>query len=190
MYYIYHIEGVKIGCTTNPKGRTKKQGFTEYEILETHTDIKIASERERELQKQYGYRVDECPYYKSIIGNKEAAKKAGKIAVETGQIYKMAGLGGKALRDKVIKDDPNYFKNMGKIGSIKADGRGAIATKYKKEYAILVYKYNTNECIGEYPNQLEAAKMLGIHPQNIGRQLLGKAKQTGGYRFEYVLKRF
>jgi hypothetical protein len=58
MYYIYHIEGVKIGCTNNIQRRMKQQGYTEYTILETHTDIKIASERERSLQKEYGYRID------------------------------------------------------------------------------------------------------------------------------------
>ena len=66
MYYIYHIKGVKIGCTTNPKIRIiKRQGFTEYEILETHSDIDIASEREMELQEQYGYKVDVTPYKQS-----------------------------------------------------------------------------------------------------------------------------
>jgi hypothetical protein len=39
MYYIYHIKGVKIGCSTQPKIRVKRQGYTEYEILETHNDI-------------------------------------------------------------------------------------------------------------------------------------------------------
>jgi hypothetical protein len=184
-YYIYHIEGVKIGCSNNPKKRVKKQGYTEYTILETHDDIITASNREIELQKQYGYRVDECPYYKSIIGNKEAGKKGGQIAVTSGQIYLMSKLGGKALRDKVVKDDPNYFKNMGKRGSLKGASKGAIATKYKKEYAILVYKYKTGEYVGEYPNQLEASKLLNLHSQNIGRQLNGKANHTGGYTFNY-----
>jgi hypothetical protein len=57
-YYIYHIVGVKIGCTKNLKHRIKSQGFTEYEILEEHTDINLASDRERELQRKYGYQVD------------------------------------------------------------------------------------------------------------------------------------
>lgn len=185
MYYIYHIEGIKIGCTNNPKRRIKKQGYTEYTILEEHDDIITASIREKELQKEYGYEIDDCPYYKTIIGNKEAAKKAGQAAVASGQIYSLFGIGGKALRDKVIKDDPNYFKNIGKIGSMKGSLKGGNATKYKKEYAILVYKYNTGEYVGEYPNQLEASKALNLHSQNIGRQLNGKANHTGGYTFKY-----
>ena len=38
-YYIYHIEGVKIGVSNNPKERVKRQGFSNYEILEEHTCI-------------------------------------------------------------------------------------------------------------------------------------------------------
>ena len=65
MYYIYHIKGVKIGCSTQPKIRVKRQGYTEYEILETHTDIDVASQREIALQKQYGYKVDNTTYSQS-----------------------------------------------------------------------------------------------------------------------------
>jgi len=65
MYYIYHIPGIKIGCSTEPKRRVEKQGYTEFEILESHFDIHIASDREIELQKQYGYKVDFTPYYQS-----------------------------------------------------------------------------------------------------------------------------
>jgi hypothetical protein len=55
MYYIYHIPGVKIGCSTNPNRRVSEQGFSNFEILEKHNDIDIASQREVYLQKQYGY---------------------------------------------------------------------------------------------------------------------------------------
>ena len=62
MYYIYHIYGIKIGCSSEPEKRINDQGFTEYEILEVHEDIHIASEREIELQKLFGYRVDQRLY--------------------------------------------------------------------------------------------------------------------------------
>jgi hypothetical protein len=100
MFYIYHIKGVKIGCATKPKVRVNNQGFTNYEILETHTDIMIASNREIELQKKYGYKVDECPYYITYKLNTErrkkltneiitsAAKKGGNANVVSGNIYK------------------------------------------------------------------------------------------------------
>jgi uncharacterized lipoprotein NlpE involved in copper resistance len=81
MYYIYHIPGKKIGCTKNPKSRIKQQGVENYEILETHTDIHIASKREMELQKEYGYKVDSCTYYDSTKEFKiENVIKAGQAS--------------------------------------------------------------------------------------------------------------
>lgn len=81
MYYIYHIPRVKIGCTQNPNNRIKQQTKGDYEILETHTDIDVASEREIELQKQYGYKVDTSNYSQAIKGySKENVIKAGKAS--------------------------------------------------------------------------------------------------------------
>ena len=65
-YYIYHIPGIKIGCTVNVPRRMKQQRFTEWEHLETHTDIYEASNREIELQKEYGLPVDSIPYYQAV----------------------------------------------------------------------------------------------------------------------------
>ena len=68
-YSIYHIEGDKIGLTDNMKERMRAQGYTEWEILEEHTCIFTASERELELQRQYGYKVDTVPYWKVVKSN-------------------------------------------------------------------------------------------------------------------------
>ena len=62
MYSIYHIPNVKIGCSTNPHSRVKKQGYSDFEILEEHTCIDTVSKRELELQKEYGYKVDKSTY--------------------------------------------------------------------------------------------------------------------------------
>ena len=63
-YFLYHIEGVKIGVTDNPKRRAKQYGLEELIIIETETSAKRAGEREIELQKQYGYPVDKKAYHK------------------------------------------------------------------------------------------------------------------------------
>ena len=58
-YYIYEIPGVKIGCTTNFERRQKGQSNKgKMILLETHTDIDKADERERELQAEKGYKVE------------------------------------------------------------------------------------------------------------------------------------
>ncbi len=63
-YYIYEIPGIKIGCTTHFSKREKQQSSKgKMVLLETHTDIKKASEREQQLQLQKGYRVDSIPYW-------------------------------------------------------------------------------------------------------------------------------
>jgi len=64
-YYLYHIPGKKIGVTCDIYNRvTDQQGYEadEYEILETSSDIDYISDREIELQKQYGYKVDKILY--------------------------------------------------------------------------------------------------------------------------------
>ena len=65
MYYIYHIPGKKIGVTCDLNNRvTVQQGYgpDEYEILESSSDVDYISDKERTLQREYGYRVDMVPY--------------------------------------------------------------------------------------------------------------------------------
>jgi len=72
-YCIYHIPGKKIGVTNNLEDRvTRQQGYTEdeYEVLDMSDDISYISHREIELQKLFGYRVDQ-KLYKDLKPNKE-----------------------------------------------------------------------------------------------------------------------
>ena len=73
-YYIYHIPGKKIGVTCDLNKRvTEQQGYEphEFEILTESEDIDFASDMERQLQKEYGYKVDETPYNELKFNNKE-----------------------------------------------------------------------------------------------------------------------
>ena len=70
-YCIYHIPGKKIGVTNNLKYRVEEQqGYKEgeYEILEMNDDIDYISWKERKLQEEYGYAVDE-ELYKNLKFN-------------------------------------------------------------------------------------------------------------------------
>lgn len=65
MYYIYHIPGKKVGVTRNLDNRvTLAQGYKpdEYEVLDSSDDIDYISQKEIELQKSYGYKVDRSLY--------------------------------------------------------------------------------------------------------------------------------
>ena len=69
MYYLYHIPGKKIGVTRDLNTRvTLMQGYkeNEYEVLEQSDDIDYISDREIELQKSYGYKVD-LKKYKNLF---------------------------------------------------------------------------------------------------------------------------
>ena len=102
-YYIYLIQGIKIGCTTDLQKRMADQGFTEWEILwqaEGDYDFGwIAGEKEIELQKLYGYRVDTINYQvsrmnrpkfdgsqRTYILTSEDRSKGGKTNVESGHL--------------------------------------------------------------------------------------------------------
>ena len=72
-YYLYEIPGKKIGVTCDIYNRvTMQQGYEdhEYKILEMSEDIDYISNREIELQKEYGYRVDH-KLYKNLKPNKQ-----------------------------------------------------------------------------------------------------------------------
>jgi len=74
MYNIYHIPGKKIGVTRNLNKRvTEQQGYApdEYEVLFTSDDINLISNKEIELQKSYGYKVDRQSYKNLINKNNQ-----------------------------------------------------------------------------------------------------------------------
>ena len=84
MFKIYHIIGIKIGIThRDVKTRIREQfkvkefGYPNFEILEIHNDYNIARDREIELQKQYGYRIDKQKYDLKRLSN--IGKKMGPI---------------------------------------------------------------------------------------------------------------
>ena len=125
-YYIYHIPGHKIGCTSDLQKRMQDQGFTTWEILEVHTDIYEASNREIELQKEYGLPVDAVQYWQSVKNRrkftKEEMSRGGKnsIAQLRSKLNKEAlSRGGRASRGKSkpwVKPSKLAQSNGGKAG--------------------------------------------------------------------------
>ena len=137
LYYIYHVEGVKIGCSVNPKKRVKDQGYGAFQVLEVHEDIEVASKREIELQLEYGYKKDNLQYIQTINnptyeGRSKAGKIAGKKAVESGHWAslktpnhqsKAGKIGGKIGGKKAVES--GQISNLGKIfGKINGSMNG------------------------------------------------------------------
>jgi hypothetical protein len=148
MYYIYHIPGIKIGCTTNPKRRILEvQKFTKYEILETHSDINIASEREIQLQKQYGYKIDATPYSQS---------------------YKWATSGNPSVEPmldaakKWKEANPEKHKEIARLGGLK---QGKIQGKKNAESGMFSA---LGKKMSEYNNRIQTCIHCGKTTRGIG----------------------
>jgi hypothetical protein len=156
MYYIYHIPGVKIGCSVEPDNRVKRQGYTEYEILETHSDEDVASEREKELQKQYGYKVDKTEYKQSRDWARRGSSNGGI---------------------KVHKLHPNLAKNLGS----KNGKNNGIKSRYKLQKAVIQYDLSGN-FIKEYTGVNQAQRETGI---SISHCVRGLKKTAGGYIWKF-----
>ena len=181
-YYIYHIKGVKIGCSKNPKKRVKGQGYTDFEILESYDSKSVAAQREIELQKEYGYKVDLVKYdevdYESN-GYRIATtinKHQGRKNAESGHMSelgkKYANIGGSVMTPKKQKHLENVSK-LGNQANIKKYGHSikAINLKTKEESCF--------ESIGL------ASRQLSINKRLILNCLQNKQTQTKGYMFFY-----
>tara|TARA_R110000803_G_C11863757_1_gene307515 strand:+ start:124 stop:741 length:618 start_codon:yes stop_codon:yes gene_type:complete len=187
-FYIYLVPGVKIGCTDNVQRRVvKSQGFTEYTILEEHSDIYEASAREIKLQKQCGYPVDKIPYYKSFFRfGSEAGKK-----------------GAKASQPIILKKyGKEHFSKMGKLGQKKS--HAIVMEKYGKEHfrmmrskndahlksaevcSVIVHQYTKdNKFIKTYKSISAAAREYNASQSAISNCLRGKCKTSCGYIWKY-----
>ena len=85
MYYIYHIKGIKVGCTNNLKRRVEQiQGYKEYNILASTDKISYASKLEIHFQKIYNYKQDKNSYLQLMINkNKKIMTKMIHVTERT-----------------------------------------------------------------------------------------------------------
>jgi hypothetical protein len=159
MYYIYHIPGVKIGCTKNLKNRLSQQTKGDWELLEEHNDIHIASEREIELQKQYGYKVDTATYEKSVSGySKEKIIKAGRASAT------------KQWQENRNKE----LEKCSKGGKVNA-----------KKYSKVTHQCDLDwNIIKTFSSSKEAAVAVNGHPSVIRMTILSKGTYRG-FRWKY-----
>lgn len=162
MYTIYHIQGVKIGCSTRPQERVQEQGYVNFEVLEEHEDIYVASEREQELQRQYGYRVDTSPYWSSVQNRfkfpqemqKELSKRVKNRFKFNSETAKTAGLIGtkKAWTEKRDR----------MLETAKENVKAATAAAATSPNRASLKKYYCKECqrevIGAGPAAIHAKK--------------------------------
>jgi|688.fasta_scaffold10191_7 hypothetical protein len=224
IYKIYHIPTFlhkdgrigKIGCTElEAQERVSQQGYTDFELLEKHTDIMIASDRERELQKQYGYPVDRILYWKSM----ENRKKAVKVLRESGYydtfgknpLTKKACVALDIETNTLIKEFSSLAEASEWIGMGRQHIRACCNNKrvtaygykwqYKNENATYKVRekisFNPNPSkavlvskidgtfVGEYESLNECSRQLNIHQRCISNVCKGKYPHTKGYVIKY-----
>ena len=167
MFYIYHIPGIKIGCSTEPNERVKRQGYTNFEILESHNEIEIAAKREIELRNEYGYKEDNVKtdyvqHYEYGRKGREAAKGLGAKS----QIKNKIGMFG-------------YSKEERLLVNTKANIIRAKISAEKRSKAVLVYDYKNNEFIGEWKSILDASTELKAG--NLKQTIYGNRNHSKGY---------
>ena len=178
-YYIYHIPAVKIGVTKNVKRRViKNQGFSEYEILEEHTDIYKVSDREQQLQKQYGYKVDKIPYWQmSKIGGR-GGKIQGKRNVESGHLRNISRMGYSALTKEQKSKGGKRSLELGYLAKAQKLSIEANRTP-------IIQYTKSGEFVKEFKSQSEASKELNLHASKINAVCNGHRKTTGGFVFKF-----
>ena len=166
-YHIYHISNYKwkngrigkVGCTDDLINRMYSYPKnTVYEVLESYTDIFIASDREILLQRSYGYPVDTKPYWKAIqMPTKESRSKGGSI-------------GGKIA---------------GKIGGKRNVESGHLAMMHEANKKPILQYHKDGTFIKEWGSGVEAANELNLHRSAITFVCQGKYKTCGGFVFKY-----
>ena len=198
-YYIYHIPGVKIGVSNNPEHRViKQQGFSEYEILEEHTNAKVVSKREIELQKQYGYKVDKIEYWKTLKWQKkQASPEARKKAVNNRKVsYKETAktIDWEPIRIKAVANTDyskidyetrtinfNYFERNNHPNFINSRGKGS----EKRKKPINQYDLKGN-FIKQWDSATDAAKELKLNKQAINNCCREKLKTAHKFIWKYA----
>lgn len=164
-YTIYHIPGVKVGCTDQePKARVRAQGHTEFEVLEEWEYASIASIREQALQKEYRYPVDDCDYMSTIQRGflSEQSKAKAKESCRLSEAYK-------ATRTTAHMQTPEV--------------RAKVSVKNKKPVNQIDLK--TGAIVRRWESAKDAAEALGCNRMGISQVLGGRAKSTGGYGWQY-----
>lgn len=155
MYSLYHIKGVKWGCTKNLEKRLKNQGYSisDLDRLITVGNIDKAAEMEKELNLEYGYKWDNSLEYKRVCS--------------------MASKGGINVHKK--HPDMAY-----KLGSTNGKENG-IKSRYKLQKIVLQFDLQGN-LIKEWPGVNVVKRETNIH---ISHCVRGLKKTAGGFVWKF-----
>ena len=171
MYTIYHIPGIKVGCSKRVEARVKSQGYINYEILEVCNTIEQASEREIYWQYKLNYGRDTTSSYSNTL-------EKVKLAVVPEIIKKRA-------ETRKTNECKNKFRETINNSELWKKGRVTIAeSKFK-----LIDQYDLEgNFIKRWNSIKEAIEALRINRSRLNKHLSNHkwAKQCGGFIWKYV----
>ena len=191
-HYIYEIFGIKIGATNDIERRMKQQGVNEgeYRIIEEHTNAKICSIREIELQKEFNYPIDKVQYWKTLKmqkrGISETANKKRKktLSNRTSEEWDRINSQCVATRDYTGQKPPkSAYTPEAQAKKVSKVNYKAIGNKLKKY--INQYDLEGN-FIQQFHGTSEAASYLGCIPNSIANACRGKTKTLKKYIWKYA----
>jgi len=173
MYYIYHVKGVKVGCTNNLKRRVEEeQGYKDYQILFESSDIREASDAERHYQEKLGYKVDRHTYEELMNKNKQLKTRA-MIHITNSTVT----FNGKT-KDQITRD---FLLN--EVGHLEIDGKIIVLTDQHCEWIETHLNTSKHRNLGPY---IYNEDFLDTHKHfckdvNVYDNIRAWAKQRGLY---------
>jgi hypothetical protein len=189
-HYIYEIFGRKIGATNDVERRMKQQGVKEgeYRIIEEHTNAKICSIREIELQKEYNYPVDRIQYWKTLrFQKKGATPEARKKAVaNTDYKAKAANTDYKTSRAKINWEQKVAKMDYSNFTMTQCNTPEAIAKRAKtRSRAVNQYDLEGN-LLKQWESITSAATTLGFGLTGISNCCKNKGKTSHKFIWKYA----
>jgi len=171
MYYLYHVPGVKIGVTTN------------LEVIMSTTDIDLISEKERQLQKAYGYKVD-MKLYSKLKCNQ---MKINVTEMTTTFPCPVNKLKGRLIDNKGMSWDTSFGKVVLTTKSIEWIMQNVKRSQFTNERC---YVYNRAfarwfDNNNAYENMFDNAKQMNEVEQRINGTLTGGLAPTGVRQQKY-----
>lgn len=206
MYTIYHIPGIKVGCSKRVEARIKEQGYTEYEILETCNTIQQASEREAYWQEKLKYIKDYSTYKNTIRSGffartpeaKAKFKETIKLSEAWKEVHKVDNLKFLSLenKEKSLKARCNsklFQEHVRKLHTpeIRAKVRESlkVSEKWKRHIESKkkpISQFNAEGIlIRDWSCAFEASKQLKISNSGIVSCLKERRKLAHGFIWKY-----
>jgi len=168
MYSIYEIKGVKIGCTRSDEFKTRQRNQRKkgkMTVLEEHTCIYKASDRERELQSEKGYRVDTVPYWyvtTKMLERSRAPEVVAKRESKKDKAYyeRRTKNTDYTARNNPLRNQKAQAHRQTPIVGISPEGKilkfkgiGAAARKLTKQTGIYFERINIASCVNPKQSQ-------------------------------------